>query len=84
VWLLNTTDTLAQVREFAEDANLEGPMLYDAWDPYNRYFTVNEGTAHGYAPYPMQVVVDPEGLIRLITHQYDAPTLHAALDAATE
>lgn len=82
MWLLNTQDPLITVRAFGETADLEGVMLYDAQAPYDRYFRVDSGSGGGYAPYPLQVVIDPDGVIQLISHQYDAAALNDALDKA--
>ena len=82
VWLLNTEDPLTTVRTFGEEANIEGVMLYDAKEPYNRYYPVETGDDIPYAPYPMHVVLDPSGRIQLVSHQYDSVALNDALDAA--
>ena len=82
MWLLNTEDPLSTVRTFGEDSDIQGVMLYDARSTYDRYYPIDSGSGHPYAPYPLQVVIDPEGVIQLISHQYDAAALNAALDAA--
>lgn len=69
------------VRAFGETAGIEGAMLYDAQAPYDRYFRVDSGSGGGYAPYPLQVVIDRDGVIQLISHQYDAAALNDTLDA---
>lgn len=81
MWLLNTEDSVTEVQEFAYGADLTLPMLYDARQPYDRYYALGEGGDH-WAPYPLQVVVGPDGIIRSISHQYDAVALDATIAAA--
>jgi len=81
VWLLNTIDPLDTVRTFGDEAGIEGVMLYDANEPYSRYYAIDSGSGHPYAPYPLQVVIDRDGVIQLISHQYDAAALNNTLDA---
>ena len=82
MWLLNTEDPLSTVLSFGQESDIQGVMLYDARQPYDRYYPIESGSGAPYAPYPLQVVIDPDGVIQLISHQYDAAALHAALDAA--
>ena|GEM_PF-6186301 len=81
VWLLNTEDDLDIVMRFGLDAGLTVPMLYDAKQPYDRYYALDEG-GENWAPYPLQVVVDADGTIRSIAHQYDALALDRVIEAA--
>ena len=80
VWLLNTEDRFETVHEFAQSNGLTTPVLYDARQPYNRYYANGEG-GDTWAPYPLQVVVDREGVIRYISHQYDALAVQQTVDA---
>ncbi len=79
VWLLNTDDEYATVLDFATTGGIDIPMLYDARQPYDRYYANNEG-GDAWAPYPLQVIVDPSGVIRYIAHQYDALAVQQTLD----
>mgnify|MGYP000669013639 CR=1 FL=1 len=83
VWLLNTEDDLDIVMRFGLDAGLTVPMLYDAKQPYDRYYALDEG-GENWAPYPLQVVVDADGTIRSIAHQYDALALDRVIEAALD
>ena len=82
MWLLNTEDPLSTVLDFGRESDIAGVMLYDARAPYDRYYPIDSGSGGPYAPYPLQVVLDRDGVIQLISHQYDAAALNAALDAA--
>ena len=83
MWFPNDRDDLPEIRAFAEDTNMEGILLYGAGELYSRYFPeVSDGSGYAPAPYPLQVVIGPDGVIELISHEYDASALHAALDAA--
>lgn len=81
VWLMNTEDDLDINRQMAVDAGLTVPMLYDARQPYDRYYALDEG-GENWAPYPLQVVVGPDGIIRYISHNYDALAIDRAIDEA--
>lgn len=81
MWGLNTEDGYDVVRTFASDTNLDVPMLYDARQPYDRYYALDEG-GETWAPYPLQVVVGPDGTIVSIAHQYDALAIDRAIEAA--
>ena len=62
---------------------MEGTLLYGAGELYSRYYPeLSDGSEYAWAPYPLEVVVGPDGVIELISHEYDASALHAALDAA--
>jgi len=79
VWLLNTEDDYETVLDFATSAHITLPMLYDAKAPYHRYYAVDDG-GEPWAPYPLQVIVDRDGVIRYISHQYDALAVQRTLD----
>ena len=79
MWLLNTEDDYSTVLDFAVNADITLPMLYDAKQPYHRYYAVDDG-GEPWAPYPLQVIVDREGVIRYIANQYDALAVQQALD----
>lgn len=55
-------------------------LLDDDGSTYNSYAFDEAGTE--WAPYPRQVVIDPEGLIAWFGTEVDAEALRAAIDAA--
>ena len=55
------------------------PMLYDARRAYHRYYAIDEG-GEPWAPYPLQIIVGPDGVIRYISHQYDALAVQQTID----
>ncbi len=80
MWLLNTEDDYSTARDFAESVDLTLPILYNAREPYDRYYPLNDG-GEPWAPYPLQVVVDRDGVVRHISHQYEVSTVRDILDA---
>lgn len=56
-------------------------MLYNARQPYDRYYALEEG-GESWAPYPLQVVIDTDGNIVSIAHQYDALAIDRAIEEA--
>ena len=38
--------------------------------------------ADAYAPFPLQLVIDPDGVVRYLAYQYDAEAVRAAIDEA--
>ena len=80
VWLANTEDSEGRVRAFLEGAGLSLPSLLEAEGPYRRYLTeVPDGEP--WAPYPLQVVIDQEGVIRYLAQRHDPPAVRAVVDA---
>ena len=76
---MNTEDDYSTVLDFAENTEIQLPMLYDTRRSYDRYYANNEG-GEVWAPYPLQVIVDRNGVIRYIAHQYDALAVQQTLD----
>lgn len=81
VWTVNVSDPAETVREWGADAGVTLPMLYDGRPHYERYYAV-PAVDEPYAPYPLWVVVDREGVITYISHQLDQTALEAAVEAA--
>lgn len=78
---MNTEDSEAVVLDFTAGAGLTVPSLLNAKPLYDRYQGL--GSPDGerpWAPYPLQVVVDPEGTIQYINQQYDAVLVREVID----
>ena len=52
------------------------PTLLDAQPLYQPY----SQQPGGYAPFPVQVVVDQNGIVQYVAHQYDAEAVRAVID----
>ncbi len=78
--LVNTGDTFDDAYEFVGEAGVTLPVLLDAdnevYDSYNRF-----EAEKGYAPYPLQILIDEDGVIRYLNNQYDASAVRAEIDA---
>lgn len=81
VWLVDAGDDYDTAWEFIDEAGTSLPCLLDLdEDVYSVY--EKKGEDDGYAPFPLQVVIDREGVITYLEYQYDAERLTAAIDAA--
>ena len=77
---INAGEDVDGVLAFVDAADLSSPVLFDTdSDVYKSYDLQGLG---GYAPFPLQIVIDREGTITYMAKQYDAVALRAALDAA--
>lgn len=78
VWLVNPEDGLDRTYEFLDGADVELPSLIDTGgEIYRRY---PRGEATSYAPFPVHVIIDQEGVIRYLSYQYDADALRRTID----
>ena len=63
-----------------EEGGLTSPVLLDSDGAvYRSYDTSALG---GYAPFPMQIVIDREGTIVYMARQYDADAIQLAIESA--
>lgn len=51
-------------------------------DQSKSVYSAYSGVPNAYAPFPLQVVIDREGVITYLNGQYDAEAVKAAIDAA--
>ena len=79
VFLVNTEDPFERAHDFMAASEVELTTLLDGQDTY---FSYPRSFQPSYAPYPLQVVIDPDGVIRYLSYQYDAEAVRAAIDAA--
>jgi hypothetical protein len=49
-------------------------------DPTGEVYTSYTGIPDAYAPYPRQVVIDQDGVIRYLSAQYDAAAVRAVIE----
>ena len=80
VLLVNTHDDVDTAYDFLQSVEVALPTLLEGQEIYESYPRGN-GV---YAPFPLQVVIDKEGIIRYIAYQYDAEAVRAAIDEALE
>ena len=80
ILLVNTGDSFEDAYTFVGESEVTLPVLLDSdlsvYESYSRF----EAEA-GYAPYPLQIIIDREGTIRYLANQYDADAVRAAIDA---
>ncbi len=55
------------------------PIAYDLEDTYGEF---DRGTAT--APYPLDVIIDAEGIIRYLATDYDPDAMQAVLESLAE
>ena len=78
MWLLNPHDSLDEAYVFVGDPGVRLPVLFDTGgDLYRSYFY--DGI-EPWAPFPIHVVIDREGVIRYLAFQNDPPAMRAVID----
>lgn len=78
VWLVNPEDDLEDSFSFVGDAGVTLPVLLDVGGDSYRGYPIGSGDP--YAPFPLQVVIDEEGVIRYLAFQHDPTALRAVVD----
>lgn len=61
-----------------------GVGLLNLLDPGGSIYRSYGGIPDAYAPFPLQVVVDQEGVVRYLSGQNDTAAVRAAIDALLE
>ena len=77
ILLANAGDSSGVIQAFLREAGTELNCLMDQQENVYGNYRPNEET---YAPFPIQVVVDSEGVIRYVRSQYDAQAVRFAID----
>lgn len=78
VWLINPEDDLDEAFGFVGDAGVDLPVLLDPGGSNYRGYPI--GGEVPYGPYPLQVVIDADGVIRYLARQHDPTALRATVD----
>ena len=80
---MNVGEELGKLQEWTDEAGIEGiPVLLDAAsNTYESYYVPSQ---QAYAPFPLQVIVDQEGVITYIARQHDVDAVRAELDRLLE
>lgn len=73
---LHGGDDAARIQAFIEQANVSFPVVMD------RGQTVTYAAGLGISPFPVDLVIDREGVIRYLRHEYDPDALREAVLAA--
>lgn len=81
VWLMNAGDSYDTAWEFIDESNTSLPCVLDTNEEVYSVYE-KKGEDDGYAPFPLQVVIDRDGVITYLEYQYDGERLRAAIDAA--
>jgi peroxiredoxin len=80
VVLVNAGEPADEASRFLTAAGVTLPCALDVgsefYDSYDR-----TGLPEGYAPYPFQVLIDQDGVIRHMATQYDATDMRDRIDA---
>jgi hypothetical protein len=77
VWLVNTGDRAEVAYRFVEEARSSLPVLLD--ESGEHYRAVPRGA--GFAPFPVNVLIDKRGVIRGVYGQYDAAAMEPVIEA---
>ena len=81
VLLANAGDGSGLIQSFLQQANSSLPSLMDQQQAvYGHY----RPTEESYAPFPIQVVIDGDGIIRYLRTQYDAQAVRDVIDSILE
>ena len=79
-FLVNVEDNFDDAWLFLQEATTEMTCLFDeTGDLYRGY---SSEAAEG--PFPLEVVIDRDGIITYISRNYDAPELREAIQAALD
>lgn len=79
--LVNPQDSYETAYEWLGD---NGVRLLNLLDPGGSIYRSYGGIPDAYAPFPLQVVVDQEGVIRYLSGQNDTAAVRAAIDLLLE
>ncbi len=78
VLLVNVEESEEMAYTFAIEADISGiPVLLDEHGGLYRSYS---SAGQGYAPFPLQVIVDQGGVITYIARQHDVAAVRAELD----
>lgn len=78
VWLVNPQDGFDQAFGWLGGADVELPTLFDGNGTVYRSYP--QGEAEAYAPFPVHVIIDQQGVIRYLDYQYDADAVRRSID----
>ena len=78
MWLINPEDGLDDAHSFVGDTGLQLPVLFDPGGVHYRSYPF--GIDDPYAPFPVHVVIDQQGVIRYLAFQNDVTSLRAVVD----
>lgn len=79
-WLVNVGDDYDSAYTFIGEAGTTLPVLLDTDQAV--YSSYERDPEEAYAPFPVQVVIDRDGVITYLAFQYDAEAVRAAIEAA--
>ena len=78
VLLANSGDSAGVIQTFLRNSGSSLPSLMDQTQSVHRAY---EPSASAYAPFPVQVVIDADGVIRYLNYQYDAEAVRQTIDS---
>lgn len=74
---VNTEDPVDVVQAFVDDRGLTFPI---GWDQTGSYAQLRDGAA-GISPFPVDVIIRPDGTIAYLSREWDLDAMRAVLDA---
>ena len=77
---MNKGDSFEEAFTFVGEAGVTLPVLLDSDGSYYESYARRDAGEDGYAPFPLQVLIDKDGVIRHITLQYDAADMRSRID----
>ena len=77
VWLVNSEDSAEVAFRFVEEARSGLPVLLD--ETGEHYRAVPRGP--GFAPFPVNVLIDKRGVVRAVFGQYDPAAMEPMIEA---
>ncbi|MCG8419005.1 MAG: hypothetical protein MJE77_13795 [Proteobacteria bacterium] len=75
---LNGGDTVAIVEQFREQTGASFPLGFDFQGSYARF---RRGGGEAISPFPLDVIIDSQGVVRYVSREYEASAIGAVLDS---
>ena len=80
VLLANAGNSISVIERFLGRARTDIPSIMDETESIYRTYDVPPN----YAPYPRQIIIDQNGVIRYLAAQYDAPEVLRRIEELLE
>ena len=82
IWLINPLDNVDRTVDFVGGADVRLPTLFDDGGALYQGYPRAEGQA--FAPFPVHVIIGPQGVVRYLEFQYDAGAVRSTIDTLLE
>jgi peroxiredoxin len=80
IWLVNSGSTQDEAWNFAESYDIQLPMLMDTDMSIYMSYSRAEADLEEYAPFPVHVLIDRDGIIRYLEFRTDAEEIRRTID----